>query len=348
VAVGIGSGIQESELLQIANNNQGNVLQATNFNAIDNIIAMLQTTVCLVPAPVNLEEDTPICLRPDETTWLETPASAPGICVTVRLQNGKVAGYASFSHKHPNSAFYETLLGINMNTYVSTNLNGVQTLYIAFQTGSEGACLLLNLNPLCPTFTSTTSTTTHPFRAIKRFYSDAACKASTGYVEQTINNETGCITEYRYKDGVWDNNTYYSRYHCNGGKKYLITYTKNTGCYYDPFTTDGMQYIQYCLTNFLATRCDVAKEVTDDWDKRRTAQCFDSNDPRGLEGWGPNALSEAYDDPLPASIACGEDVAPDFFFTTTDKNKLVVDGASSNVVSLMYIALLLAVSLRFH
>jgi len=40
------------------------------------------------------------------------------------------------------------------------------------------------------------------YTATKRFYSDENCTNETGFVEQTIDNETGCIAERRYQDGI--------------------------------------------------------------------------------------------------------------------------------------------------
>lgn len=171
-------------------------------------------------------------------------------------------------------------------------------------------------------------------------------------MEQTIDNETGCITERRYKNGVWDNNTYYSRYHCApGGRYYLITYTMNTGCYYDPWTLDGLRYIQYCLTTFMSSKCDVAVEVTGDWEKRKAAQCFETNDPRGLEGWGAEAQSEQYDDPLPPAIACGESFVPGEStgnLNGSSGRPIFADAASTTAVSFVYFVLGLAASISFY
>jgi hypothetical protein len=82
-------------------------------------------------------------------------------------------------------------------------------------------------------------------------------------------------------------------------------------------------------------------EVTDDWDLRRSAQCFPTNDPRGLEGWGTTAQSEQYDDPLPPALVCRESsptaLDQDWGFDWTSD-------ASTNVVTTMHLGLVLLVS----
>merc|ERR1712176_1324535 len=49
----------------------------------------------------------------------------------------------------------------------------------------------------------------------KRIYSDDSCTNMTGYTEQSMNNDTGCISEWRFDMQAVRDGPFYFRYQCH-------------------------------------------------------------------------------------------------------------------------------------
>lgn len=126
--IGIGSGVDTGELLEISNGVAEHVFDAGAYDSLDNILWTLKGHVCT--APVTLESPTTTPPEPLELnvgrgkiTYVASSVPAEGITVDLSTSMGSVTGYASYQITTPSEVFHDYRLPAGKPTFVPYPLN---------------------------------------------------------------------------------------------------------------------------------------------------------------------------------------------------------------------------------
>ena len=110
ISVGIGSGINDDELLIIAHYLIEHVFYA-EFDQLEGILKVLEDSTCETPAEFHYDDETvEFDLGPTQSTYVKVPLPIEGVTVKVDLADGDVTAYVSYSESTPNSAIYDEIV----------------------------------------------------------------------------------------------------------------------------------------------------------------------------------------------------------------------------------------------
>ena len=128
--VGIGSGINEGELLLIALNQPSHVFALTDFAALAEFFQRLNAETCSLPQKPAFNSTTADEVEGRERRYYEYPLGPAGITVQLGSLLGQVDGYYSYSIEKPSSAVNDGVL--RASTQISNN-NGASKVYLAVE-----------------------------------------------------------------------------------------------------------------------------------------------------------------------------------------------------------------------
>ena len=128
--VGIGSGINEGELLLIGLNDPGHVFALTDFDALAEFFKRLNAETCALPQKPAFNSTTADEVEGRERRYYEYPLGSQGVTVQLGALLGQVDGYYSYTIENPSSAVNDGVL--RASTQISNN-NGASKVYLAVE-----------------------------------------------------------------------------------------------------------------------------------------------------------------------------------------------------------------------
>lgn len=128
--IGIGTGIGQAELLQIAQNDPNHVFALTDFDALAEFFKRLNEETCSLPQKPSFNSTTADELEGRERRYYEYPLGPEGLTVQVGALLGQVDGYYSRVIDNPSSAVNDGMLGAS--TFIS-NPNGASKVHLSIE-----------------------------------------------------------------------------------------------------------------------------------------------------------------------------------------------------------------------
>jgi len=131
-SIGIGSGINQEELLVIAANRTDHVVSVNSFETLVELVYGLNSEACAIPQKPKLNDTITDTVMKDEIRYYRYSVPEEGITVIIDSLTGKTGKFYSISVETPSSALNDGVF--SNNVFIPTTADpGLNQVYVAVQ-----------------------------------------------------------------------------------------------------------------------------------------------------------------------------------------------------------------------